>query len=512
MGRTSKLSFERRLKRKGIEPRSQLTNDKSNKLTSLRNLEFWIWDKAEHKKRFDSWLLLVDRQRGSKDARPCCFQHAIGLPRKNGVPKPLFDYEKEIYDALQQTKYVWIKKATGLGITEFMLRYMAWLCLREGDKLKGSQMCIVTGPRIELAITLINRLKGLFPDVKFEDKETVCTLNGVRIEAFPSHHLDAMRGLTQVSFILLDEADFFPPSQQQQARAVSERYIAKSGENILHIVMVSTPNAPEGLFEQIEQEPDNECLYKRIFLPYHVGLGKIYTEKEIAKARESPSFEREYNLKYIGEQGNVFSYESLEDAIQSGLQLAERYPIDFLSQDTPKSMGVDAGFGSSKFGIVVTQLVDGSKIQVVYAEEFERPNFNDMINRILMLFKNCNILRIYIDAANPEIITAIKAGLGERTDYEKHISILKQKHPYHFNISTWMNVIPMSFSSDGHEMLAHAKFCLDNNWLAIHPSFSKLIIALRTAVATDGLLDKQSTAHNDVLDAFRLCLQDYGSK
>jgi hypothetical protein len=176
MGRTSKPSFERRLKRKGIEMRTQLNNDKSNKLTLFRDLEFWIWDKADHKKRFDSWLV-VGGQNGSKGAAPCCFQHAIGLPRRNGVPKPLFDYEKEIYDTLQQTKYVWIKKATGLGITELMLRYIAWLCLKD-DKLKGSQMCIVTGPRIELAITLINRLKGLFYDVKFEDKETVCQLNG----------------------------------------------------------------------------------------------------------------------------------------------------------------------------------------------------------------------------------------------------------------------------------------------------------------------------------------------
>jgi hypothetical protein len=36
--------------------------------------------------------------------------------------------------------------------------------------------------------------------------------------------------------------DFFPPGQQQDARDVSERYIAKSDP---WIVMVSTPNAPE---------------------------------------------------------------------------------------------------------------------------------------------------------------------------------------------------------------------------------------------------------------------------
>ena len=76
-------------------------------------------------------------------------------------------------------------------------------------------MCIVTGPRIELAITLIDRMKALFHNqtgTTFDSKETVIELDGAHIEAYPSHHLDSMRGLTNVSFIYLDEADFFPPA------------------------------------------------------------------------------------------------------------------------------------------------------------------------------------------------------------------------------------------------------------------------------------------------------------
>lgn len=60
-------------------------------------------------------------------------------------------------------------------------------------------------------------MKKLFADgtnrkglLAFDTKEIVFELNGVKIEAFPSHHLDAMRGLPNVSFILLDEDDFFP--------------------------------------------------------------------------------------------------------------------------------------------------------------------------------------------------------------------------------------------------------------------------------------------------------------
>jgi hypothetical protein len=154
------------------------------------------------------------------------------------------------------------------------------------NSLSGSQMCIVTGPRIELAIALIDRMKRLFAGlVTFDTKDTVIELNGVKIEAFPSHHLDAMRGLPNVSFILLDEADFFPPGQQADARDVSERYIAKSNP---YIVLISTPNAPDGLFERIEKEAEDTCLYKRIFLDYTYGIGKIYTAEEIEKAKQSP--------------------------------------------------------------------------------------------------------------------------------------------------------------------------------------------------------------------------------
>jgi hypothetical protein len=239
---------------------------------------FWIWDKEQHKQEYA-------RTDGS-----CCFNHIICLPQKDGQDKPLYDNEQLIFDALvnsvNNNKHIWIKKATGLGVSEFMLRFMTWLCLKDNASA-GSQMCIITGPRIELAIALIHRMKALFRKMEiylsiFDTKETVIELNGVKIEAFPSHHSDAMRGIQNVSFILLDEADFFPPGQQQDARDVSERYIAKSNP---YIVMVSTPNAPEGLFESIEKEPAETCLYKRLFLDYTYGLNKIYTAEEIEQAK-----------------------------------------------------------------------------------------------------------------------------------------------------------------------------------------------------------------------------------
>jgi hypothetical protein len=295
-------------------------------LQKLRGKPFWEWGKKEHK-RMDV------THKGN-----CCFTHIVGLPKKDGIEKPLFDYEQLLLNALLipgylnsspssltrkpdnvrhpfKEKHLFVKKATGLGVTEFMLRFMAWLCLYNDD-YKNSQMVIITGPNQELAIKLIKRMKGLFVDklgVTFNTRETVLELNGCNIEAYPSNHIDAFRSLTNPKFIFLDETDFLPKFQQEDVRHVSERYIAKSNP---FIVMVSTPNAPGGLFDKIEKEPFDTCIYKKVFLDYMYGVGKIYTQEEIDKARVSPSFEREYCLKYQGLIGNVFSQSSIDNALK----------------------------------------------------------------------------------------------------------------------------------------------------------------------------------------------------
>jgi hypothetical protein len=68
--------------------------------------------------------------------------------------------------------------------------------------------------------------------------------------------------------------ELFRKGEQEDVRHVSERYIAKSDP---YIVMVSTPNVHDGLFEGIEKEPEDTCIYKRLFLDYTCGIGRIYS-------------------------------------------------------------------------------------------------------------------------------------------------------------------------------------------------------------------------------------------
>jgi hypothetical protein len=114
------------------------------------------------------------------------------------MEKAIFDYKKILYESLLDNdysnnlhhafkhKHLWVKKSTGLGVTEFFLRLMAWLCLRDNN-YRNSQMCIVTGPNIDIAIKLIKRMKSLFErklGLTFANKETVLEVNGCTIAAY----------------------------------------------------------------------------------------------------------------------------------------------------------------------------------------------------------------------------------------------------------------------------------------------------------------------------------------
>jgi hypothetical protein len=169
------------LKKRLLSNSQSLEQQQSKIFDRLYNKPFWIWDIQEHK------------QQDARTNGDCCFNHIIGLPKKDGVEKPIFDYEKLLYDSLLinsysntlnhnfKHKHLWVKKSTGLGVTEFFLRLMAWLCVRNDD-YKNSQMCIVTGPNIDIAIKLIKRMKGLFEpklDITFDSKETLLELNGL---------------------------------------------------------------------------------------------------------------------------------------------------------------------------------------------------------------------------------------------------------------------------------------------------------------------------------------------
>jgi hypothetical protein len=429
----------------------------------------------------------------------CCFNHYIGLPEKDGVVMPLFDYEEELFRTLGTYKYVWIKKARGLGITEFMLRYILWL-VTTNELFRNAQVGIITGPRLKTAIDLIKRLKSLARQLDFtsKDEQTVLELNSVVITAFPSGHMYSFRGYTNMKFILLDEADFFRHDQQTEAIDASLGYGPKSNPQI---VMISTPNNPGGLFDQIEHDTGEKYgKFHKVYMPYTVGLNKIYNEKDIEEAKRDPSFEREYNLRYGYGIGNVFMHAKIEAAIKE-------YEFDnYTIHASPTSIGVDPGFGSSNFAIVVTTLIDGL-IHVLEAEEYKHPDHGAMIDRIFDIKIKYGAQKVYVDASNPAIIRALKSAIRENEDYES-VKALATKDKV--RIDQRMDIVPVNFGTEGRHMTTSLQSMVSSEAIRIHPRFDTLITQLRVVRTTDtGQIDK-SVSQNDTFDALRCaCMMFY---
>jgi hypothetical protein len=173
-------------------------------------------------------------------------------------------------------------------------------------------------------------------------------------------------------------------------------------------------------------------------------------------------------------------------------------------------MGIDPGYGSSAFGIVVTQWTDNHHIQIMHAEEYHRPDYNEMLSTVYGLMSRYDVDQVYIDGANPSFIKSLKLQIGEDADYDKVIARYRSE-----KLGDWsenMRIIPVNFNTEHKAMLGHCKmiFEKDGGRIAINPDrFDKLITALRTAVDSDGTLDKEATSYNDIFDAFRLALKFY---
>ena len=116
-----------------------------------------------------------------------------------------------------------------------------------------------------------------------------------------------------------------------------------------------------------------------------------------------------------------------------------------------------------------------------------------------------NNTKILVDASAPSVVSAIKSQMNEATDY---LTLLNNRKKYKLRDPYFdMIVLPIPFTTaNKKEMLINLKELLDAEMMVIHPEkHANLILALRTAQATDMILHKDLTSSNDVLDAFGLC-------
>jgi len=404
------------------------------------------------------------RKKDSK-SKTCCFNHwlPVGLPVKNGIKHEIYDYELDIIEMLEKHRQILLKKCTGIGATEIMMRWIAFKALTEWNK-SFSNVIIITGPRIELSITLIERLKKLFDSTDFETKNTRIEIGRCRVEAYPSYHFASARGLTDVKLVYIDEADFIIESQRNEAIAIADRYLAKSNN---YSILVSTPNLPGGLFDRMEHGENPH--YFKIFLPYTVGLGKIFTKEEIELAKKSPSFEREYNLSYISGEGNIFPYDLLHEVIEA---------YDLKVGNGQRLLCCDPAYSSSMFAILGIE-----KIQdIAYIKEaiqIERASPSAMTDLLVIKAKDYSNT-VYCDSAHPGLIRDL--------------------------VERGINAQPINFRESLSEMTIQSAQAVKEKTVRIHPAFKALIAQLSSITYNDKGYPDKKRMNFDLGDAFMMSI------
>jgi len=322
------------------------------------------------------------------------FNEKIGMPlnTKTGLPTKIYQYEDDLIIDILKHRRVWVKKATGMGITEIVNRFIAWMCTRD-DEFKNNEIdvsvAIITGASSKLTVRIIERIKDLFINHKFEERETIGYINGARVEAFPSSSAKTIRGLSPF-IVFVDEGDFFEKNEQEETRTCVERYIIKTNP---YIMFVSTPNLPDGLFDKMEREEPSQ--YCKIFLLYDIGLRDgMYTKQEIEEGMKSSSFEREYNGKYGIGIGNIFPYDLVDACVES---------FDLTLSSGQKLITVDPAYGSSNFAVLGWEKID----DIIYVKdeiEESRPSPSAMLERLIMLSDKYDRPTFLVDSAHPGLI------------------------------------------------------------------------------------------------------------
>jgi hypothetical protein len=85
-----------------------LLSDTDTNLDIFLDKPFWIWDKEEHDIKF------------KETNGQCCHVDILGRLQKNGIDFPIFNYEKLIFDAIENNSNIWILKSRGIGLTTFI--------------------------------------------------------------------------------------------------------------------------------------------------------------------------------------------------------------------------------------------------------------------------------------------------------------------------------------------------------------------------------------------------------
>ena len=362
-----------------------------------------------------------------------------------------------------------------------------------------------------------------------------------------------MRGLPNVSFVFVDEGDYFPEREQLNVLTIPTRYVGKSQT---WIAMVSTPKQIGGLFHTIEN--DLKTPFKKFIFSYEWGMKKygsnLFTPMMIAEAKKHKfqDFQREYCNQYQGFNGNLYTveflyklqqkskgyeiipknigygtmvqfesdleieqnqdYDKVEDFnnVLMNLQIFERFALRNPYPKYYRLLGLDTGFGSSKTGIVIGQInLENNKLEIIYENQFSNVSPKELKEFVTYLIKVLKIRKVGIDRSDLGLVIDLKNEI-ELPAY-KHLDFrtFKPEEMKQYIYDSDMLINPITFSNDTkREMLYRQVKLFDDDFIRIHDQINLIHANLASINVTGSMIyDKKTLPSDDIWDAFQCIIE-----
>jgi hypothetical protein len=178
-------------------------------------------------------------------------------------------------------------------------------------------------------------------------------------------------------------------------------------------------------------------------------------------------------------------------------------------------MGIDSGWSSSFFAIVILSYVRGN-IYVMHVERHKNPHPQFMLDRVAELKREYYVYKILTDGADPQWIYQLKDRFKDvpPLKYNKNIENIYDYHSVPQGEYIDMKVIPTSFTKKVMQYLNQDKSLLKNpnRILKIHKKFGDMVNALYEVYVEQGAYKKENSTLNDIVDAFSEGIEFFTTK
>lgn len=419
---------------------------------------------------------------------PAAFYDAFGHlkhPRTGQEVTQLADYQTAIWKALHKYKRVLAIKSNKIGLSTSTLMadfQLALLPTSHPLSCRGYDQLLIA-QTIQHAKEHLYTLRKLVPgsesyskylvtkqtELILRDEVTKVTTLFIRNpenDAQPSriiglglNNAGAILSWKNVKHIHVSDPTAAEGDYTDALNAAMTRLANTDGSMIIE----SVPSGPAGrIFELWKQYKDIEPgpgQFKVFEIPAEAAIkAGVISESFLKEEQERLGimYPRYYGAKFMEGAGNIFAAMFVDLCTQQ---------YDTAMKDGTKVLAVDPAFGSSKYGLVGGEMINGI-IYIREAAQFERPSPSTMLDYVAGLYHRDRYSACLVDSAHPGIIKDLLAGSSETG-----------RKPVHAQ--------PVNFREALSEMTMQAAQAVKEQKIRIHPAYAELIRQLKTVQFND---------------------------